>query len=139
MKKKIWGVFSLGVLLSILCLALAGCGGGSSDGDNAVASSVEVVDCSTVISATTVTATSTNTFNPQNVQISVNGVVRWTSASALAHTVTSGTAPSADGKFDQPLNTNGSSVCLKFTTTGTYNYFCTFHYASGMTGVVTVQ
>jgi plastocyanin len=141
MNKKIGGGFSLGVLLSIICLALAGCGGGSSGGDNAVTSSVEVVDCSTVISATTVTATSTNTFNPQNAPpISVNGVVRWISASNLAHTVTSGTSPTtADGKFDQPLNNNGSSVCLKFTTAGTYNYYCTFHYAMGMTGVVTVQ
>ena len=140
MKKKICGGVSLGVLLSIMCLVLAGCGGGSSGGDNAVASSVEVVDCSTVISATTVTATPTPSFSPQNVSISVNGVVRWISASNLAHTVTSGTSPTtADGKFDQPLNTNGSSVCLKFTTAGTYNYHCTFHYASGMTGVVTVQ
>ncbi len=140
MKKKICGVFSLGVLLSILCLVLAGCGGGSSDGDNAGTSSVTVVDCSTVISAATVTATATPSFSPQNVSISVNGVVRWISASNLAHTVTSGTSPAtADGKFDQPLNTNGSSVCLKFTTAGTYNYYCTFHYAMGMTGVVTVQ
>ena len=138
MKKKICGVFSLGVLLSILCLVLAGCGGGSSDGDNAGTSSVAVVDCSTVTPAATVTALSSS-FAPATVTIPVNDVVKWTSASTLAHTVTSGTRRSADGKFNESLNTNGSSVCLKFTAAGTYNYFCTFHYAMGMTGVVTVQ
>ncbi len=140
MKKKICGGFSLGVRAEHYVSGLAGCGGGGG-GDNAATSSVEVVDCSTVTPAATVTATSTNTFNPQNAPpIAVNGVVRWISASNLAHTVTSGTSPAAeDGKFDQPLNTNGSSVCLKFTAAGTYNYFCTFHYAMGMTGVITVQ
>lgn len=145
--KKISGGFSLGVLLSIMCLALVGCGGGSGGGDNAATSSVAVVDCSTVISSTTVTATSINAFNPQNAPpIPVNGVVRWISASNTAHTVTSGivtggtvTTATPDGKFDQPLNTNGSSVCLKFTEAGTYNYYCTHHYLDGMKGVVTVQ
>jgi plastocyanin len=108
-------------------------------------SSVEVVDCSTVISATTVTATAQNTFNPQNVNISVNDVVKWIRASALLHTVTSGivtggtvTTATPDGKFDQSLSTNGSTVCLKFTVAGTYNYYCSQHYMVGMTGVVTV-
>ncbi len=146
MKKNICAGFSLGLLLSIMCLVLAGCGGGSGGGDNAVASSVTVVDCSTVTPAATVTAEGTLQFSPDTVTIPVNNVVRWISASTLAHTVTSGivtggtvTTASPDGKFDQPLNTNGSSVCLKFTAAGTYNYYCTFHYAMGMKGVVTVQ
>jgi hypothetical protein len=33
MKKKMGGWFSLGVLLSIICLALVGCGGGGSSDD----------------------------------------------------------------------------------------------------------
>ena len=141
MKKKICGVFSLGVLLSILCLVLAGCGGGSSDGDNAGTSSVTVVDCSTVTPAATVTADRNTLIQSPTVTISVNGVVRWISASTpRSHRDERERRPTtADGKFDQPLNTNGSSVCLKFTAAGTYNYYCTFHYAMGMTGVVTVQ
>ena len=143
MKKKICGGFSLGVLLSIMCLALVGCGGGGG-GDNAATSSVAVVDCSTVISATTVTATSQAKFNPQNVPISVNGVVRWITADPVQdHTVTSGTASSTtatpDGKFNELLNINGPPVCLQFTAAGTYNYYCAYHYNVGMIGVVTVQ
>ncbi len=120
--------------------------GGSSSGDNAVTSSVAVVDCSTVTSAVTVTATQGLIFSSAAVTIQVNDVVRWVSASNLVHTVTSGivtggtvTTATPDGKFDQPLNTNGSSVCLKFTEAGTYNYYCTQHYSMGMKGVVTVQ
>ena len=82
----------------IICLALVGCGGGSSGGDNAGTASVVVVDCSTVTSAATVTATSAVKFNPQNVPISVNGVVRWMSADIQDHTVTSGTARTVRGR-----------------------------------------
>jgi plastocyanin len=143
MKKKMGGWFSLGVLLGIICLALVGCGGGSSGGDNAGTASVVVVDCSTVTSAATVTATSAVKFNPQNVPISVNGVVRWINADIQDHTVTSGTASSTtatpDGKFNELLNINGPPVCLQFNAAGTYNYYCTYHFNVGMTGVVTVQ
>jgi plastocyanin len=141
MKKKLCGEFSLGVLLSILCLALVGCGGGGGDGGSAVTSSVTVVDCSTVVSAATVTAL-ISTFSPATVTIQVNNVVRWISDSNLLHTVTSGTATSTtatpDGQFNSTLSTKGSTVCLKFAEAGAYNYYCTQHYMFGMTGVVTV-
>jgi len=139
MKIEIRGVCSLGVLLSILCLGLAGCGSSSSNNAAPAPAAVTVVDCSTVTSAATVTATSSNTFVPQNVTIAVNDVVRWISASNITHTVTSGTAPPTDGKFDEKLTSNGSTVCLKFGEAGTYNYYCTPHYSMGMIGVVTVQ
>ena len=146
MKKEFLGVFSLGVLVSIICLFLVGCGGSSSDSGGTAPGAVTVVDCATITPAATVTATGSSTFSPQNVPIAVNDVVRWISASTIAHTVTSGivtsgtvTTATPDGKFDQPLLTIGSSVCLKFTVAGTYNYYCTYHYQMGMTGVVTVQ
>lgn len=136
MKKVIRKVSSLGVLLSIICLALAGCGSSSDDNGGTTPGPVTVVDCSTATVAATVTATSSNTFDSNNVTIPVNSVVRWFSASATVHTVTSGTQPNADGKFDQPLNP-GSSVCLQFTEAGTFNYYCIYH--NGMTGVIAVQ
>ena len=138
MKTKIRGVYSWGMLLSVICLVLAGCGS-SSDDSGTTPSTVTVVDCSTITSAVTVTATPQYAFTPSSVTIPVNNVVRWISDSNLAHTVTSGTGPPTDGKFDQPLTTNGSTVCLQFTVAGTYNYYCTPHYSMGMTGIVTVQ
>jgi len=127
------------VMLSCLVIALTGCGSSSSSDSTPVASTVQVVDCSTVTSAATVTATASNTFSPQTVTVAPNGVVKWISASNVAHTVTSGTAGTANGLFNQNLSASGSSVCLKFTTAGTFNYYCTFHYTMGMTGTVTVQ
>ncbi len=63
----------------------------------------------------------------------------WTNNSAaITHSVTSGSPPGTpDGMFDQTLIPS-QSVCLKFTTAGTYNYYCKFHYTLGMTGSVTV-
>lgn len=101
--------------------------------------SVEVVDCAAVASSTTVTATSSNTFNPSTVTIAANSVVKWISASNVPHTVTSGTSGVPDGMFDESLPSNGSSVCLRFAAAGTYAYYCTPHWSMGMTGSVTVQ
>lgn len=145
MKRMIGGVFSIGALLGIICLVLVGCGGSSSS-DSTPASSVTAVDCATVTPTTTVQATGQYTFSPDAVTIPTDGVVKWESTSALNHTVTSGivtggtpTTATPDGKFDQPLSGIGSTVCLKFTQAGTYNYYCTPHYSQGMIGVVTVQ
>jgi plastocyanin len=53
----------------------------------------------------------------------------------MLHTVTSTTVP-LNGTFDMQVNT-GTSVCLKFTSAGTFNYHCTIHPI--MTGTVIVQ
>jgi plastocyanin len=139
MKRMFYTEFSLGVLVGIICLVIAGCGGSSSGGSSGTSSQdVAVVDCSIVTPAATIQATQNNNFSPSTQTISANDVVQWTSASTTNHTVTSGTSPStADGKFDQPLDP-GTSVCLKFTVAGTYNYYCSFHYPL-MVGVITVQ
>ena len=71
-------------------------------------------------------------FSPDPVPISVNQVVQWNNATGTAHTVTSTTVP-ANGTFNASLN-DGTSVCLKFTAAGAFNYFCSIHPA--MTGVV---
>lgn len=128
------------VMALFLAFFLVNCGGGGGGGGGTSApSTVEVVDCATVVSSATVTATDLKTFSPSSVSIPVNSVVKWISSSSLRHTVTSGTAGTPDGKFDQELLSSGSTVCLKFTVAGTYNYYCTPHFSMGMTGVVTVQ
>ena len=147
MNAKIRGINALVVSLGLCCLVLMGCGSSSSSDSAAPAASVVVVDCAMVTSAETVTVPfGMTTFSPSSVTISVNDVVQWYNASALNHTVTSGivtggttTTATPDGKFDEALAPNGTTVCLQFTTAGTYNYYCTPHYAMGMTGVVTVQ
>ncbi len=87
------------------------------------------------------------TFSPPSVTIHVGDTVRWT-WEASGHNVVSGTSGTADGKFCSPNDTNCSSAPTSatgfvyshtFTTAGAYPYFCTIHFAAGMTGTVTVQ
>ncbi|HEX9019946.1 MAG TPA: plastocyanin/azurin family copper-binding protein, partial [Nitrospirota bacterium] len=77
-------------------------------------------------------------FTPSAVHAPVNGVVMWTNNGAMTHSVTSGTGGMYSGLFDSTLNPT-QSVCLKFTTAGTFNYYCKFHFlTNGMAGSVTV-
>lgn len=146
MKKHALKVFALAILSISFGLVLSSCGSSSSS-STTTTSTVNVVDCNTVTPSTTVTVGSSNAFVPSTApSIPVNGVVKWTTTSSLDHTVTSGTVSGSgstavatpDGKFNQTLNP-GQTVCLQFTTAGTYSYYCNFHYMEGMIGSVTVQ
>lgn len=96
-------------------------------------------------SVTTVTATGVS-FMPANVTIKVGQKVRWVMAAGM-HTVTSGTACTADGKFCNPADTScagapvmgpGATYERTFATAGDFPYFCAPHCLAGMTGKVTV-
>lgn len=70
----------------------------------------------------------------------VGDVVRVDNVDIFPHTVTQRTAPDGEpvavtGGFDFDLPANGS-ICIQFTETGTYPYFCEFH--TSMRGVFTV-
>ena len=97
--------------------------------------SAQTVSCPST-GATNVTVQD-NVFTPQNVTISANGIVRWNFNGPSQHTVTSGTTPTPDGKFNTSSLPAGASVCVQFWETGTYPYFCTIH--PTMTGSVVVQ
>ncbi|MGE5173306.1 MAG: plastocyanin/azurin family copper-binding protein, partial [Betaproteobacteria bacterium] len=68
--------------------------------------------------------------------VPVNTTVKWTNIDTILHTVTGTTVP-ANGAFDVQVNP-GASVCLKFTSAGTFNYHCSIH-PTTMIGLVTVQ
>ena len=76
-----------------------------------------------------------NSFTPDNVTISANGIVKWTN-NGTTHTVSSGTTPTPDLKFNSGNLVNGATVCVQFLGIGTAPYFCTIH--PDMTGSVTV-
>jgi plastocyanin len=87
------------------------------------------------------------TFSQKQVSVHPGDSVRWTWATS-GHTVTSGDNGVADGKFCSPTDSNcGAAVVSnsgfvyvhKFTTAGTFNYFCAPHVLAGMTGTITVQ
>lgn len=78
-------------------------------------------------------------FQPQTVTITAGQSVAWTNAGSVNHTTTSenqsGDANCCWNVTVQP----GFTYERVFTEPGTYNYYCSFHRAQGMTGVVVVQ
>ncbi len=142
MKQKSTTFVMIAGIILVIAIVLSGCGGGGGGGYSSSGtpptSTVQLVTCSTVTPAVTVSATD-DVFTKAAVNAPVGGVVMWTNNGANQHSVTSGSPPGTpDGMFDQTLNST-QSVCLKFTTAGTYNYYCKFHYVpQGMIGSVTV-
>jgi trimeric autotransporter adhesin len=87
-----------------------------------------------ISASATVAADASNSFTPQQVDISTGGSVTWTFSGSEAHNVSfAGTtgAPASIG------DTQNQSVSRTFATAGTFNYNCTRH--AGMTGVVVVH
>ncbi len=85
-------------------------------------------------------------FSPMTLAIHVNDTVCWTWAGG-PHSVVSGTACTADNTFCSPTDTScatpatsglGAIYTHKFTSAGTFPYYCSVHCAMGMIGTITV-
>lgn len=125
------------IVLFIAILSSAhGCSSSpNSSGGQVSTTSAQLVTCPTTSSESV--AISNFAFSPGSVTITVNDIVKWTNNDATMHTVTSGAPGATDGKFDSGNLTAGSTVCIQFLVTGTFNYFCNIH--TFMTGAVIVQ
>jgi plastocyanin len=75
-------------------------------------------------------------FGPASVSIAKGQSVTWTNSDGTTHTVSSGVAPTKDGKFDREV-ANAASVTITFDAAGTFTYFCNIHQA--MKGTVVVN
>jgi len=75
-------------------------------------------------------------FGPASVTIAKGGSVTFTNSDSATHTVSSGTAPNKDGKFDKEIS-GGSETTITLDTPGTYTYFCNIH--QSMKGTIVVQ
>jgi plastocyanin len=80
----------------------------------------------------TVQATAQLTFTPVTLSIKKGETVTWNNGSGVAHNVKFQSGPS----FSQALN-DGSQVTRTFSTTGTFNYFCSIH-GQSMHGTIVV-
>ncbi len=81
------------------------------------------------------------TFDPQEMTIAVGDSVRWEWNDGI-HTVTSGTGPSdpsVGSLFDAPLDATHPVFIHRFLQPGDVPYFCRFHFALDMTGVIHVR
>ncbi len=130
-------VMVLGLFL-VMSIALYNCGGGGGGGGGGTppTSTVTVVTCP--VSGTTdisIVNSTASGFSQGGVTVPIDATVKWTNSDSTQHTVTSTTVPS-NGTFNAVVN-SGSSVCLKFTAAGAFNYQCSIHPV--MQGLVTVQ
>ena len=66
-------------------------------------------------------------FLPYMVTIHPGDEVVWSNDDSAAHTITSGTVPTADGLFDSSLFMAGATFSHTFDTLGEYDYFCMVH------------
>jgi len=83
-------------------------------------------------------------WEPANVTVPVGGTVTFKISGGAPHPVKSGQPPSGDNSFDASkcqlaqMSANGDSCKVTFAKAGSYPFFCEVHYASGMTGTITV-
>ncbi|MFB6263149.1 MAG: plastocyanin/azurin family copper-binding protein, partial [Bradymonadaceae bacterium] len=81
-------------------------------------------------------------YKPSSLTVSPGKVVRWKFIHRAAHTTTSGTGftdPNRGKLWDSGSKSRGDTYCVKFRKRGDYKYFCTFHGAITMSGVVKVR
>lgn len=73
---------------------------------------------------------------PANTDVAKGTQVTWTNKDTTKHTVTSGTRPNKDGKFDGQLDASGT-FSFTFAEAGTFAYYCSIH--SSMNATITVK
>lgn len=116
------------VTTAALAIALSACGG------SAAAPSLTAAPAAAAAAAVSLDIQGF-TF-PANTDVAKGTKVTWTNKDAVGHTVTSGTPPTKDGKFDGPVAAAGS-FSVTFSEAGIFKYFCSIH--NSMTGTITVK
>jgi plastocyanin len=74
-------------------------------------------------------------FNPITITVPVNTTITWYNKGNMNHTATSNDST----LFNSGAIVPGAAYSYKFTTPGTYPYYCIYHIQYGMTGTVVVQ
>ena len=90
--------------------------------------------------ATKICTANGSQFSPTSLTVAAGTTVTWENGDGIAHTVTSATG--STDTYDMGLASG--TVSHKFTTAGTYNYYCKNHGfngtpPTGMHGTITVQ
>jgi plastocyanin len=80
-----------------------------------------------------------NFFTNGTITVQVGDTVTWTNNGNNTHTVTSGNESNPGTVFDAGSLTPGESFSFRFTTAGTFPFFCRIHGSSAMSGTITVN
>jgi len=120
-------ILILAGISALLAFVLTSCGGGGygSGGSSMVPSTVQVVTCPVGGTENISIVSMVTGYTPSTVSVPVNTTVKWTNNDSILHTVTSTTVP-LYGNFDVSVSA-AASVCLKFTSTGSFSYHCSIH------------
>ena len=81
------------------------------------------------------------TFDPAEITVKQGDTVHWVWTIGI-HSVTSGSSPSdpnAGQLFNAPLDTGNRTFDFRFDNTGTFPYYCIYHYGLGMYGMIIVK
>ncbi len=114
-------------LVAATAIVLAACGGAASPASVATSSAPAATVAPSPSAAPVAIDVQGFKFVPATLEIPVGTTVTWTNKDTAAHTATSGKPDAKDGKFDGALDPSGGSFAFKFTTAGTYDYFCAKH------------
>ena len=95
---------------------------------------------STIAQATNwiVTMGEDDRFHPDSLTVALGDSVTWVNEGVEPHTSTSGTNCTPDGVWDSGSLGPGDSFTYVTDETDTIPYYCTFHCAMGMIGVLVV-
>ena len=75
-------------------------------------------------------------FKTTSLEVTRGSTVTWSNKDGTTHTVSSGTPPTKDRKFDGQVP-GGSTFSVTFSDAGTFRYFCAIH--NSMTGTIVVK
>ncbi|MCA1824176.1 MAG: plastocyanin/azurin family copper-binding protein [Mycobacteriales bacterium] len=118
------------VAWSAVAFALLGC---------CAAVAVVLVSGPAAATNATVTATTSNQWSPATVTVNVGDTVTWTNPTLTTHNVTSASGPWSKNTDLGPAVPTATSTSFRFTSSGSYGYYCRFHRAQGMVGTVVVR
>lgn len=127
------------LVLAVLAVALAGCGGDDNDNTSAGKAAGNGAPAATEVVMRLIA------LRPAMLTVPAGTTVTWKQQDAGFHTVTSGTVTqgagdvttSPDGRFDSGQLATDASFKFTFAEAGSFTYFCAVHPAT-MRGEVTV-
>jgi plastocyanin len=113
----------------VAALAVAGCGGSSSDGEGTTSAAKAPTAAAPTNPAAAGPAVASATidiksfkYKPVVVTVKKGGRIRWTNSDAAAHTATAD-----DRSFDTQTIDKGKSRTVTVTSAGSFAYHCDFH------------
>ncbi len=131
-------------LVAATAVVLAACGGAAAPATVSTAPTVAAASATAAPSASTAAAAGNAVtvqgfkFLPPTLEVPVGTTVTWTNKDTAPHTVTAGTPSAKLTTFDGALEPSGGTFTFKFTTAGTFAYFCAKHPTS-MLGTIVVK